>query len=87
LRYFGNEGGWGFAFYTYSNERYELAVFPSGEFFGPPEERSGRQAAISNKLPCGSRGNAGYISPETLLGVQGSNAQKPCVQVLARDIP
>lgn len=38
LRYFGNEEGWGFAFYTYSNERYELAVFPSGEFFGPPEE-------------------------------------------------
>ncbi len=38
LRYFGNEEGWGFAFYTYSNERYELAIFPSGEFFGPPED-------------------------------------------------
>ena len=38
LRYFGNEEGWGFAFYTYSNERYQLAVFPSGEFSGPPEE-------------------------------------------------
>jgi len=41
LRYFGNEEGWGFAFYTYSNERYQLAVFPSGEFFGPPEEAFG----------------------------------------------
>jgi hypothetical protein len=38
LRYFGNQEGWGFAFYTYSNERYELSVFPTGEFFGPPEE-------------------------------------------------
>lgn len=38
LRYFGNEEGWGFAFYTYSNERYELSMFPSGEFFGTPEE-------------------------------------------------
>ncbi len=38
LRYFGKEDGWGFAFYTYSHERYELSVFPSGEFFGPPEE-------------------------------------------------
>jgi hypothetical protein len=38
LRYFGDEEGWGFAFYTYSNERYELSVFPSGEFVGPPEE-------------------------------------------------
>jgi hypothetical protein len=38
LRYFGDEEGWGFAFYIYSGERYELAVFPSGEFFGPPEE-------------------------------------------------
>lgn len=38
LRYFGDEEGWGFAFYTYSNERYQLAIFPSGEFFGPPEE-------------------------------------------------
>lgn len=38
LRYFGGEERWGFAFYTYSNERYELSVFPSGEFHGPPEE-------------------------------------------------
>ena len=38
LRFFGDEERWGFAFYTYSNERYELAIFPSGEFMGPPEE-------------------------------------------------
>lgn len=38
LRYFGDEERWGFAFYTYSNDRYELAVFRSGDFFGPPEE-------------------------------------------------
>jgi len=38
LRYFGDEERWGFAFYTYSAERYELSVFPSGDFMGPPEE-------------------------------------------------
>ena len=38
LRYFGDEERWGFAFYAYSNERYTLSVFPSGEFFGKPEE-------------------------------------------------
>ncbi|MDQ3702674.1 MAG: hypothetical protein M3442_17385 [Chloroflexota bacterium] len=38
LRYFGDEEQWGFAFYTYSNERYELSFFPSGEFLGPPED-------------------------------------------------
>ena len=38
LRYFGDEERWGFAFYTYSNEKYELSIFPSGDFFGSPEE-------------------------------------------------
>ncbi|MBL7190223.1 hypothetical protein ISS30_00865 [bacterium] len=38
LRYFGDEEQWGFAFYTYSNEKYELSMFPSGEFYGPPED-------------------------------------------------
>jgi hypothetical protein len=38
LRYFGDPEGWGFAFFAYSSEKYELSVFPSGEFFGPPEE-------------------------------------------------
>ena len=38
LRYFGDEEGWGFAFFAYSSEHYELSVFPSGEFLGPPED-------------------------------------------------
>jgi hypothetical protein len=38
LRYFGDEERWGFAFFAYSSEKYELSVFPSGEFFGPPED-------------------------------------------------
>jgi len=38
LRYRGDQERWGFAFYTYSHERYELSIFPSGEFFGPPED-------------------------------------------------
>lgn len=38
LRFFGDDHRWGFAFYTYSHERYELSVFPSGGFLGPPEE-------------------------------------------------
>ena len=37
LRYFGNEERWGFGFYTYSHDRYELCTFPNGEFFGKPE--------------------------------------------------
>jgi hypothetical protein len=36
-RYFGNDE-WGFAFYTYSNEKYELSVYPNGQFIGSPEE-------------------------------------------------
>jgi len=38
LRYFGDEELWGFAFFRYSNEKYELSIFPSGEFRGPPED-------------------------------------------------
>jgi hypothetical protein len=38
LRFFGDEERWDFAFYTYSHERYEVSVFPFGEFLGPPEE-------------------------------------------------
>lgn len=37
LRYFGNDD-WGFAFYTYSQEKYELSVYPNGEFTGKPED-------------------------------------------------
>lgn len=38
LRYFGDEERWGFGFFAYSSEKYELSMFPSGEFFGPPED-------------------------------------------------
>jgi hypothetical protein len=37
LRYFGGDR-WGFAFYTYSNDKYELSMFPDGDFFGTPED-------------------------------------------------
>ena len=37
LRCFGNDR-WGFAFYTYSNEKYELSMYPNGQFIGTPEE-------------------------------------------------
>lgn len=37
LRYFGGDE-WGFAFYTYSNEKYQLSVFPDGRFIGIPED-------------------------------------------------
>jgi hypothetical protein len=37
LRYFGDER-WGWAFYTYSHEKYEFSYFPNGEAFGKPEE-------------------------------------------------
>jgi len=36
LRYFGDDK-WGFAVYTYSNEKYELATYPEGGFFGKPD--------------------------------------------------
>ena len=37
LRYFGGDR-WSYAFYTYSNGRYEPTVFHSGDWFGTPEE-------------------------------------------------
>ena len=37
LRYFGNDE-WGFAFYTYSHEKYEFSIYPNGEFTGKPED-------------------------------------------------
>jgi hypothetical protein len=36
LRYFGGDR-WGFGFYTYSHEKYELSVYPDGNFLGIPE--------------------------------------------------
>lgn len=38
LRYLGREDEWEFAFYKYSDERYELCYLPSGSFTGTPEE-------------------------------------------------
>ncbi len=38
LRYFGDEESWGLAFYSYASDKYELSVFPSGQFHGTPEE-------------------------------------------------
>ncbi len=37
LRFFGRDR-WSYCFFTYSNERYGPAVFPTGEWFGTPEE-------------------------------------------------
>lgn len=36
LRYFGNDE-WGFAFFTYSNDKYELSMYDDGKFTGKPE--------------------------------------------------
>lgn len=38
LRYFGDENRWTLAFYTYSHERYEPSLFPTGDDHGTPEE-------------------------------------------------
>jgi hypothetical protein len=38
LRYSGDADRVSFAFHSYSSERYEPAVFPSGEWTGTPEE-------------------------------------------------
>lgn len=37
LRYFGGDD-WGFAFFAYSSEKYELSVFADGNFIGKPED-------------------------------------------------
>lgn len=37
VRYFGNEERWGLSFYHYSSEKYELSVFPDGDYFGTVE--------------------------------------------------
>lgn len=38
LRFSGDEESWGLAFYSYASEKYELSVFPTGDFRGTPEE-------------------------------------------------
>src|SRR6266566_4777775 len=48
LRYFGDEDGWGFAFYTYSNEKYELSMFPTDGIVCKPEE----SMEASSVYPC-----------------------------------
>ncbi len=37
LRYLGSASKWEFAFYKYSDERYQLCYLPSGSFSGTPE--------------------------------------------------
>ena len=37
LRYFAGRSSWSVAFYTYSHERYEPAVYQNGDTFGTPE--------------------------------------------------
>lgn len=37
LRHFAPDR-WSYAFYTYSSERYEPAIFPHGDWFGTPEQ-------------------------------------------------
>lgn len=37
IRYFGLDQ-WSYAFYTYSRDRYEAAIFQNGEWFGTPED-------------------------------------------------
>jgi hypothetical protein len=44
LRYFGNEEKWGFAFYTYSDEKYKTCMFRNGTFYGTPEEAFAQSA-------------------------------------------
>ncbi len=46
LRYFGKEDEWGFAFFAYSSEKYELSLLPNGSFFGTPEEAFHTAAAL-----------------------------------------
>ena len=38
IRYFGDENRWSFAWFTYSNEKYEPSFLNTGEDHGTPEE-------------------------------------------------
>ena len=38
IRYFGDEDRWSFAWYTYSNEKYEPSLLITGQEHGTPEE-------------------------------------------------
>jgi hypothetical protein len=48
IRYKGDEEKWTMAFYTYSNEKYEISVFNNGTFFGTPEEAFQTSAVYLN---------------------------------------
>jgi hypothetical protein len=38
LTYLGDIEQWSLAFYTYSGEKYQICIFPSGKWQGTPEE-------------------------------------------------
>ena len=38
IEYLGKRDEWGFAFYKYSDEKYEVSILPSVSFTGTPEE-------------------------------------------------
>lgn len=38
LRYFDDEDSWSYAFYKYSDMKYELYVLDDGDYYGTPEE-------------------------------------------------
>ncbi len=38
MEYFGRKDEWGFAFYKYSDEKYEVSILPSISWTGTPEE-------------------------------------------------
>lgn len=46
LRYFGSEARWGYAFYSYGSNRYELSAFPDGDFLGKAEEAFRLSASV-----------------------------------------
>jgi hypothetical protein len=46
LGYLGSPDRWAFAFFKYSDEKYEPSFLPSGEFTGTPEEGFGCAAMV-----------------------------------------
>ncbi|MBC8204368.1 MAG: hypothetical protein H8E87_02510 [FCB group bacterium] len=46
LRFFGDLNAWGYAFYSYGDDKYKLSVFHSGSFYGTPEEAFLRSAGV-----------------------------------------
>jgi hypothetical protein len=56
LRHF-SEDRWGFAFCTFSDEKYRVAVYDDGEFYGMPEDafRISANAYRDRMRPCVAR--------------------------------